>query len=73
MAVETEPQYNYEEQALPGMSRRMMLEREKPSTLVALREEMLNKLSSLERDIHLINDVLDGYGTQDGPWERGEN
>jgi len=68
-----------------GMSRREILEMQEPAVLIELRATMLNTLSDLERDIHLVNDVLDGYGVeepgrytaypdeQEGNVVRGEN
>lgn len=53
--AETQPHFE-------GMSRREILESQDPATLVALKAQMLEQLSDLERDIHLVNDVIDGYG-----------
>lgn len=53
-------------QHLEGMSRRNILENQDPAVLSALRGNMLNKLSDLERDIHLVNDVLEGMGADSG-------
>lgn len=48
-------------QHLEGMSRRDILEAQSPAVLTELREQMLNRLSDLETEIHLVNDVLEGY------------
>lgn len=48
--------------SLEGMSRRDILERQDPVVLVALKRQMLDRMSSLEADVHLVNDVLDGIG-----------
>lgn len=55
----------FEQPHLDGMSRRQMLEAQAPAVLIALKGEMLDKLSDLESDVHLINDVLLGYGLYD--------
>lgn len=49
-----------------GMSRREILEGQDPAVLIALRGEMLNRLSDLEKEIHLVNDVLGGMGADPG-------
>lgn len=46
-------------------SRRSVLESQEPATLLALRDKKLAELSDLESDIHLINDVLGGYGWEE--------
>lgn len=50
---------------IEGMSRRNILEQQDPAVLSALKAEMLNRLSDLERDVHLVNDVIDSYGRND--------
>ena len=53
---------NFEQLPLPGMSHREILEGQEPAVLIALRAEMLERLSDLETSIHLVNDVLaNGY------------
>ena len=49
-----------------GMSRRDILEAQEPAVLLGLRGEMLNRLSDLESEIHLVNDVLGGMGADPG-------
>ncbi len=56
----------YNQPHFEGMSRREVLESQEPAVLIELRATMLNTLSDLERDIHLVNDVLEGYGIEDG-------
>ncbi len=48
------------EQAL--FSKRELLEAQQPAVLNAHKAELLRRLSDLESEIHLVNDVLDGYG-----------
>lgn len=48
------------EQAL--FSKRELLERQDPVVLNAHKAELLRRLSDLESEVHLVNDVLDGYG-----------
>lgn len=43
-------------------SKRELLERQTPSVLTAHKTELLRRLSDLESEVHLVNDVLDGYG-----------
>lgn len=43
-------------------SRRSVLEMQNPDYLQALKDRKLEQLSDIEADVHLINDVLDGYG-----------
>lgn len=49
---------------LEGMSEREILEGFNPEQLLEYRAFLLEKYSDLERQIHLTNDVLDGYGVQ---------
>ncbi len=47
---------------LEGMSERDILEGYTPEQLVDYKTFLLEKYSDIERNIHLVNDVLDGYG-----------
>lgn len=47
---------------LPGMSEREILESFEPEQLVDYRSFLLEKYSDIERQVHMVNDVLDGYG-----------
>lgn len=47
---------------LEGMSERDILEGYSPEQLVDYKGFLLEKYSDLEKAIHLVNDVLDGYG-----------
>lgn len=51
---------------LEGMSEREILEGFNPEQLLEYRGFLLEKYSDLERQIHLTNDVLDGYGVSYG-------
>lgn len=55
----------YNQPHFEGLSRREVLEMQEPAVLIELRATMLNTYSDLERDIHLVNDVLAGYGVED--------
>lgn len=59
-------QERYIQQVLPGMSEREILEGFKPEDLLDYRGFLLERYSDLERAIHTVNDVLDGYGVQYG-------
>lgn len=52
--------------ALEGMSEHEILEGFNPGQLLEYRGFLLEKYSDLERQIHLTNDVLDGYGVSYG-------
>ena len=56
---------NHEQPSLPGMERRDMLEAQGPAALMALKRDLLEKMSDIEAAVHEINDVLDGYGATD--------
>ena len=43
-------------------SKRELLEAQEPAFLNAHKAELLRRLSDLESEVHLVNDVLDGYG-----------
>ena len=45
-----------------GMSKREVLEMQKPSLLIEYRESLLDKYSDIESEINLVNEVLDWYG-----------
>ena len=47
---------------LEGMSERDILEGYSPEQLVEYKGFLLEKYSDLERQVHLVNDILDGYG-----------
>lgn len=47
---------------LEGMSEREILEGYTPEQLVDYKGFLLEKYSDLERQVHLVNDILDGYG-----------
>lgn len=50
------------QETLPGMSERDLLEGMSPAELVEYKTFLLERYSDLERQVHLVNDVLDGYG-----------
>lgn len=54
------------QEVLPGMTEREILEGLNPEQLLDYRGFLLEKYSDLERQIHLTNDVLDGYGVSYG-------
>ncbi len=47
---------------LEGMSERDILEGYSPEQLLDYKSFLLDKYSDLERQVHLVNDILDGYG-----------
>lgn len=47
---------------LEGMSEREILEGFSPDQLIEYKGFLLEKYSDLERRVHLVNDILDGYG-----------
>lgn len=47
---------------LEGMSERDILEGYTPEQLEDYKAFLLEKYSDIERNIHLVNDILDGYG-----------
>lgn len=47
---------------LEGMSEREILEGYDPTQLLEYKGFLLEKYSDLERQVHLVNDILDGYG-----------
>ena len=48
--------------ALEGMSERDILEGYSPEQLVEYKGFLLERYSDLERQVHLVNDILYGYG-----------
>lgn len=50
---------------LEGMSEREILEGFSPEQLVEYKGFLLEKYSDLERQVHLVNDILDGYGYEE--------
>ena len=52
------------QEALPGMTEREILEGYSPEQLVDYKSFLLEKYSDLERQVHLVNDILDGYGVE---------
>ena len=44
------------------ISKREVYEAQKPEVLIAHRAKLLGKLSLIESEIFLLNDVIDGYG-----------
>ncbi len=63
---------------LEGMSEREILEGYSPEQLVDYKGFLLEKYSDLERQVHLVNDILDGYGYSRKPGDNesiilGEN
>lgn len=57
---------DYLQPVLPGMTEREILEGFKPDDLLEYRGFLLEKYSDLERAIHEVNGVLDGYGVSYG-------
>jgi len=55
------------QEVLPGMTERSILEGYTPEQLVEYKGFLLEKYSDLERQVHLVNDVLDGYGVNRSP------
>lgn len=47
---------------LEGMTEREILEGYTPEQLVDYKGFLLEKYSELERTVHLVNDILGGYG-----------
>jgi len=52
---------------LEGMSKREILEAQEPAVLLDYKKALLEKYSEIESDIHLVNDVLTGYGVDPTP------
>lgn len=54
-----------EQLPLDGLSDREILEGFSPIELQAYKDYLLGRYSDFERQIHLVNDVMDGYGVGD--------
>lgn len=52
---------------LEGMSERDILEGYTPEQLVDYKGFLLEKYSDLEKQVHLVNDILGGYGQEELP------
>lgn len=52
----------WKQPALEGMTEREVLEWYTPEQLKDYKEFLLDKYSELERTVHLVNDILGGYG-----------
>ena len=50
------------QEVLPGMTEREILEGYTPEQLLDYKGFLLDKYSELERTVHLVNDILGGYG-----------
>lgn len=59
--------------ALEGVSERDILEGYTPEQLVDYKTFLLERYSDIERNIHLVNDILDGYGRIEDNVVLGEN
>ena len=53
------------QEVLPGMTERDILEGYTPEQLKDYKEHLLDKYNAVEQEIHLVNDVLDGYGYEE--------
>ena len=54
----------YRRNTLELFTQREFYEGMKPEQLEELRDDLLDKYSRYERAVHLINEVLDGYGVE---------
>lgn len=61
MSKEFQPQYGEQ----PLIEKREVLESQEVAVLIGYRALLLDKLSTIEQNIHLINDVLDGMGYEE--------
>lgn len=52
---------NEKEMTEPIFSKRELLEQQSPEYLQEYRENLLEQYSEIEKEIHLVNDVLDKY------------
>jgi hypothetical protein len=50
------------QEVLPGMTEREILEGYNPEQLHEYKGFLLERYSDLERQVHLVNDILGGYG-----------
>lgn len=57
-------EFSSPQEVLPGMTERDILEGYTPEQLVDYKSFLLEKYSDLERQVHLVNDILDGYGVE---------
>ena len=55
-------EFSKPQEVLPGMTEREILEGYTPEQLVDYKSFLLEKYSDLERQVHLVNDILGGYG-----------
>lgn len=53
------------QEVLPGMTERDILEGMSPDQLIEYKGFLLERYSDLERQVHLVNDVLGGYGVEE--------
>ena len=53
------------QEVLPGMTEREILEGYSPEQLRDYKGFLLEKYSDLERQVHLVNDILGGYGEEE--------
>lgn len=58
---------------IEGLSERDILEGYTPEQLVDYKAFLLERYSDIERNIHLVNDILDGYGHIEDNVVLGEN
>lgn len=58
MTMEQTPQA----EQLELFNTRELYEKQSPEVLVSWRRQLLDLISDGEKSVHLINDVLDGYG-----------
>ena len=65
MSSQPETRESWIQPALEGMSEREILEGFSPDQLVEYKGFLLEKYSDLERQVHLVNDILDGYGYEE--------
>ncbi len=64
MSSAAHEQESWVQPVLEGMSEREILEGYTPEQLVDYKSFLLEKYSDLERQVHLVNDILDGYGVE---------
>ena len=55
-------EFSKPQEVLPGMTERDILEGYTPEQLKDYKGFLLDKYSDLERTVHLVNDILGGYG-----------
>ena len=55
-------EFSKPQEVLPGMTERDILEGYTPEQLLDYKVFLLDKYSELERTVHLVNDILGGYG-----------